>query len=78
MKYAFFSGGGKKASDGKGSHASFVTYEEAAEILDLDAYWALLDQCVSDMKEHFIKHLTLRSAKSTFNAFHLNMSHFQK
>ena len=82
MKCAIFSGGGKKASDGKGregkgSHASFVTYEEAAEILDVDAYWVLLDQCVSDMKEHFIKHLTLRSAKSNFNAFHPNMSHFK-
>ena len=67
-------GGGKKASDGKGregkgSHAATLTYEEAAEIADLDAYWASLEQCVSDLKDHFIKHLTLRLAKRTYNAF---------
>merc|ERR1712117_941396 len=36
-------------------------YAEASEISDLDAYWASLDQCVSDLKDHLIKHLTLRS-----------------
>ena len=57
-------GGGGKGREAKGGHASIVTYAEASEISDLDAYWASLDQCVGDLKDHLIKHLTLRSAKS--------------
>ena len=56
-------GGGGKGREAKGGHASIVTYAEASEISDLDAYWASLDQCVGDLKDHLIKHLTLRSAK---------------
>ena len=61
-----FKGGGK-GREGKGSQASIVTYEEAAEITDLGAYWGSLEEWVNDLKEHFIKHLTLRSADYIFH-----------
>ena len=62
-----FSGGGKKGS--AMSRSSIVTYEEAREVLDVDAYWADLEECVSNLKEDFVKHLTLRSANKNSPCF---------
>ena len=51
------------------SRSSIVTYEEAREVLDVDAYWADLEECVSNLKEDFVKHLTLRSANKNSPCF---------
>jgi hypothetical protein len=37
-----------------------VTYSEARGITEIDAYWGELENCVAEMKTHFVTHLTLR------------------